>query len=370
MKKKIILMLCLIIIICTLPACNSEKNYIWEKNTDGYVSYRIPGLVATKEGTLLAYCEARRTTDDWADMDVLMKRSTDGGETWSESVDLSADLPSGTRNNPVMIVDSNNKIHMIISYKYGISFDGNPGKVYYLSSEDDGVTWSDPVDITSQTESETFQHAHFACGPTHGIELKDGTLIVPFWFVAADDFTTKTECVPSQLSTFYSKDRGNTWQIGEVLEAGDNVLDPNEASIVQLSDGSVMLNIRIYSEKESCRAVAVSPNGVSNWTKIELNTDLPDPFCQGSIVSYDEETLLFSNCNSITSQTENDRKNLTIRYSNDDGITWSEGTVVYAEDCMYSDIAVYNDTIYVIYEEGYYDGLSLNLKTYKLEDIK
>lgn len=343
-------------------------SYLWEKDTDGYMSYRIPGIVTTKNGTLIAYCEARLTSNDWANIDILMRRSTDGGKTWSESLKLSRGIPSGTRNNPVMIVDSNNKIHMMISYQYGIP--QMNGKVYYLCSEDDGITWSKPKDISAQTNSNTLTHAHFACGPSHGIELKDGTLIFPFWFVYSWDYTTNINASPSYISTLYSKDGGSTWQVGEVLYTVFGIQYASEPAILQLSTGEVMLNVRIYSEESSVRGVAVSPDGISDWSLIMPEEQLPDPFCQGSLVRYDNSTILFTNCNSRYSLLEKDRYNLTIRYSKDDGETWSNGTVVCESDSMYSDMTVRNGIIYVVYEEGFYDGLSINVKRYRIEDVK
>ncbi len=370
MKRRLVIFICVFVtVISVLSGCGTQKNpLLWEKATNDYASYRIPGIVATKEGTLLTYCEARRSTEDWADIDIQMRRSTDQGKTWSDPVILGDSIPSGTRNNPVMLVDSNNKIHMIISYKYGISMAG--GKVYYLSSEDDGVTWSEPEDITDQTQGGSVRHAQFACGPSHGIELKDGTLVFPFWFVEEKDFTEKTNNSPSHISTLYSKDSGKTWQIGEVLDIEEGITDPSEPCIVQLSTGEVMLNVRVGGIETSLRGVAVSPDGISGWSKIRYEEQLRDPGCEGSIVRYDDSTILFTNCNMERSVADKDRLNLTVRYSKDDGKTWSAGTVVCESDSMYSDMAVIGEKIFVVYEEGFYDGLSIRLKEYKLSDIQ
>lgn len=333
--------------------------FVKQPGTKYSYGYRIPGIVVTKRNTILAYTEARKTGSDWAPMDLLMRRSVDGGETWEEYVVVEGLESGNVINNPVMIVDKNNKIHLLYCEQYGVENLG--GGVYYMSSEDDGKTWTAPQDISTSFFTDEFARKVVALGPGHGIQLSNGRLIVPIWMANGKD---DHDHQPSVVSTIYSDDYGKTWEMGEVIFANDQLPNPNETTIVELSDKRVMLNIRSQTGKKR-RAVAISEDGSTNWSKPVFDETLVDPGCFGSLVRYDEQTILFSNASNDSA-----RKNGTIRVSFDDGKTWTFSRVIEGGSFAYSDVAVdQNKTIYVLFEDQD-NGTDLYLARFSLDWIK
>ena len=331
-----------------------EIKELWSAG-DHYARHRIPGMIVTSKGTLLAYNEARQAGDDWALMDILMQRSVDHGKTFSEFVKLAegtAEHP--TVNNPVMIEDKNGRIHFLYCEDYTIK----GGRALRRYSDDDGLTWSDPIDITSFTAPD--EHNAFAFGPGHGIVTADGTLLVPIWMVPKHyQAPIKSHC-PSVLSTFYSKDNGETWALGEFLRSNADIISPNETVAALTSDGNVHLNIRFNGY---CRATAYSKNGYSNWQGYAPNYQLPDPQCFGSIAAYNDGkhpyTMIFANC-----ATNENRTRVTVRASFDNGITYPISKLIDAARGGYVEVATDNNAglIYIIYEDKF--GITDTLVTF------
>ena len=318
---------------------------LW-KPDEIYSNHRIPGMLVTDRGTLIVYCEARREAGDWAQMDILMQRSMDFGVTFSKKVKLASGTPEHpTVNNPVMMQDHNGRIHFLYCEDYTI----HGGRVLRRFSDDDGITWSEVIDITGFAMPEF--HNAFALGPGHGITLPDGTLMVPIWMVPKHYEEPVTKHAPSVVSTFYSRDRGLTWSLGEILYTTQDVICPNETAAAVTSQGEVYLNIR---HKASHRAKAYSANGFSHWQQYGPDHRLWDPGCFGSVVAYDDDaapySLVFANCDCKT-----DRKNVTVRISTDDGKTFPLSKVIDAERGGYVEVAAdsKNRLIYVLYEDQY-----------------
>jgi sialidase-1 len=359
-----------------------DKTDLWEAGKDGYKMYRIPGIVVTAKGTVIAYCEARKHTGgDWDDIRILLRRSTDGGATWSAPAGLPQ--PAGkfernpaavakklakegqiTFNNPVAIVDRNGPVHFVYCVDYG--------RCFYLRSDDDGATFSKPVEITSTFEQfrKDYDCKVFATGPNHGIQLKNGRLVVATWLSRGTGAGAHS---PSALATIYSDDRGKTWQRGDIVaNETDPLINPNETVVAQLSDGRVMLNIRNES-KENRRAVSFSPDGATKWTRPVFDDQLKEPICMASLCrlsekgKHDRDRLLFANPDNLlisgkegTPGSRRDRKNLTVRMSYDEGKTWSVSRVLEPGFSGYSDLAVGPDgTIYCLYERGSIDGKNI-----------
>ncbi|MCL2301054.1 MAG: glycoside hydrolase [Firmicutes bacterium] len=316
---------------------------VWKADDgNGYRMYRIPCIVATRRGTLLAACEARMSNSDWAAMDLVLKRSVDGGASWSENVILARGAREGvTYNNPVLIADGE-LVHLLYCREYACEARG--GGVFYTRSGDDGLSWSAPREITARTHPAGYARNLLATGPGHGLAHSNGTLIAPVWMTRPTPDSRAHR--PSDISTLYSKDRGLTWQMGEVLRSAGEMPNMSESCAAELSDGSVLLNIRNESPKKR-RAVAVSPNGCGGWSKPAFDETLTDPICMAGILRYDARTLLFCNPDS-----ESGRQNLTLRFSRDDGQSWPEALVVDPDAAAYADLAVMGDTIYVLYEKS------------------
>lgn len=340
----------------------------------GYASYRIPCLVATRNGTLLAFCEARKTRSDWAAIDLLLRTSSDGGKTWSPPRQVGV-VASGHRknpvaverkivkndeptyNNPLAIVDRQNTVHLLYCLEYM--------RVFYTRSSDDGRTFSPPVEITASLEAwrPRYDWRVLAVGPGHGIQLQNGRLLATAWLSTA---TGPNAHHPSVISTVYSDDLGQSWQCGEIIAPErDPLVDPSEHQAVQLADGQVLINIRSEA-KANRRAVATSLDGATGWTAPTFDEQLVEPICMASIcrlsdsATSDRNRLLFSNPANLERADgksapgkHRDRRNLMIRLSYDEAGTWPVAKTLEAGPSAYSDLAVSSDgTIYCLYERG------------------
>ncbi len=304
----------------------------------GYARFRIPGVVMTAKGTLLAYCEARHGDSDWAKIDILLRRSTDGGRSFSAPVVLAFGTKSDkTVNNPVMIVGRSGVVHFLYCAEYGAEARG--GGVFYRNSSDDGATWSEPRDISAMTSPEI--RNVFATGPGHGIELNDGTLFVPCWTVLKKHGKEADAHHPGTVCALTSSDGGATWRIASFVPDGERS-DPNETAASQLPDGTVVLNIRDGNTPGRC--YSVSKDGVS-FSPIAALENVPDPICCGGMAAAGGR-LYLTHCRDA-----NKRRNLTLEQSAD-GIRWQPVQVLDPGDAGYSDAAFYNGALYIAYEKG------------------
>lgn len=350
------------IVLCLLFCASAsavEKTDLFTAGDHGYRLYHIPGVAVTSKGTVLAWCEARRNGSDWDNIDILLRRSTDHGETWSEVTKIAevqgpktknpfalrlsrTDPQSVTYNNPVLIPDRDGTVHMVFCLEYM--------RCFYQRSDDDGVSWSTPVEITSIFEAfrEDYDWKVLATGPNHSIQLSSGRLLVPVWLSTG---TGGNAHRPSVTSTIYSDDGGTTWQAGEIaVPCTDEFVNPNETVAVELADGRVMLNVRNES-KAHRRIIVTSQDGISGWSEPKFNEDLIEPICMGGMVRYQRDglnLLLFSNPNSLRQ-----RRDVGIRVSADEGKTWTLATTVEFGWSCYSDINVtQNGTILCFYGRG------------------
>ena len=290
-----------------------ENKILWEADAL-YSHHRIPGAVVTERGTLIVYCEARTACSDWALMDILMQRSTDGGISFEPPIWLcEGTIRHNTVNNPVMIVGQGGVLHLL----YCVDYTVRGGGIHYRRSTDDGLTWSVPRDLSMACRPEF--HQVLAPGPGHGLCLQNGVLIAPVWMVPTSAGVPLDAHMPSVLTTIYSPDGGDTWRMGELVPDAPSVPSPNETSLAQLSDGRVMLNIRNAPGK---RAVSFSDNGYSGWTVPHLHPTLTDPGCYGGMAQVREAngvTLYFANCNDPQK-----RRNVTLWESGNDGADWTQ----------------------------------------------
>ncbi len=316
----------------------SRRKAIWRYGpfNGRYLSYRLPGVVVTQKGTVLVYCEGRTHKDidnihsnlnDWCLMDIILMRSTDGGETFEEPQFLAfGNTQYDTMNNPVMIVGNDNVIHLL--YSRNCSMGG--GGSWYRRSEDDGLSWSEPRRIDEFID---VPHGLFMFGPGHGVCTKSGRLISAVWLSDPD--------IREYMAyTIYSDDNGQTWKMSE--RASKN---KDETTVAELSDGRIMLNSRSKPRK-----LTISPDGAGDWCESYDDPNLVDPFCMGGMdtakIDGLPHALLFSNC-----AHPEKREMVTVKCSFDDGKTWKSMLVDEFEG-GYSDVAVdrTNGKGYIVYE--------------------
>lgn len=336
-----------------------------------YNIYHIPGIVVTAKGSVLAWCEARKRpagASDWDDIHILLRRSTDEGKTWSEPKSI-ADVPGPksknpfalkmknvdpsdvTYNNPVLIAGKDGTVHMLFCLEYM--------RCFYQRSQDDGLTFSTPVEITATFEAfkKSYDWKVLATGPDHSIQLKTGRLVVPVWLSTG---TGGNAHRPSVTATIYSDDQGKTWKAGDIaVPCTDEWINPNETVAIELKDGRVMLNVRSES-KAHRRLVTTSPDGATGWSTPKFDEALLEPICMGGIVRYDHDgksLILFSNPHNLDKEKgkaepgkNRDRKNVSVKISRDEGQTWLGNKTIEPGPSMYSDIAVtHSGTILCFY---------------------
>jgi sialidase-1 len=317
---------------------------VYRSGQDGYFSYRIPSLLVTKRGALLAFCEGRKNSGrDTGDIDLLVKRSTDGGRTWG-APQVVADRGSDTVGNPCPVVErASGAIWLALIVNPGNLNEtqikalapGGTRTVWMTRSDDDGLTWAPAAEITRDVKDPDW--SWYATGPGIGIQLRNGRLVIP-----CDHWRTSTGASHSHV--IYSDDRGRTWKLG-----GSAAEKTNECQVAELSNGALLLNMRSYAGRNR-RAVALSRDGGLTWLETHFDEALIEPVCQASLVRYPKKTrgrywLLFSNPADVK------RDRMTIRLSQDDGATWPVSRPLFEGPAAYSSLAVLkNGEIGCLYE--------------------
>lgn len=328
---------------------------------DGYPAYRIPSLLTTKRGTLLAIAEGRDNLHDHSKNDIVLKRSTDGGASWG---DLQVIAEDGTNalNNPTAVLIRSTARVLLMYQRYLEGFDehkAEPGyegprvcRTFLTHSDDDGVTWSAPFEVTRQVKRPALVTST-ASGPGIGIELRHGThagrILIPF---------NQGPYGKWKVYAAFSDDQGKTWSYGETAPEGSPGY-ANEVQFAELPDGTIMLNARNQGGDHR-RKIALSRDGGRTWSATWTDPVLVEPICQASLLRHSigpdssADILLFSNPASTSART-----NGTIRLSRDGGKTWPSSRMLYSGGFAYSCLGSLADgSIGCLFERDNYGRIS------------
>jgi sialidase-1 len=319
---------------------------IFVSGEGGYHTYRIPSIVSTPGGALLAFVEGRRSgAADSGDIDLLLRRSLDGGKSWLPT-QVIADDGTDSASNPCALVEAKTGVVWLV-------FSRNPGgdreadiiagrgrggqHIWITSSRDQGATWAEPQEITASVKKPEW--TWYAVGPGIGIETAKGRLVFP-----ANHAEAGTAIYRSHA--FFSDDHGATWRLGASADAGTN-----ESQVVELSNGRLLLNMRNHPRKEAnVRMTATSEDGGVTWSAATADPALVEPPAQASLIALPHRRrrlLLFANPASTK------RERMMVRVSSDDGRTWPKGRVVHEGPAAYSGLTVLRDSaIGLVYERG------------------
>ncbi len=359
MKKANLLSLIVIFSISAFSVFSQQLNHIYKNGEKGYQCFRIPAIVTTAKGTVLAFAEARKNNcGDSGDIDLVVRRSGDGGKSWSDIIVIWDD-GTNTCGNPAPVVDQKTgKIILLATWNLGTDHESqiincksiDTRRIYALSSLDDGTNWSNAREITSIVKKSDW--TWYATGPCNGIQMRSkkhsGRLVIP-----CDHIESGSKKYFSH--TIYSDDGGNNWVLG-----GSTPTDQvNECTVAELPNGKLMLNMRNYNSTR-IRQTSVSRDGGESWSTLKGDTTLIEPVCQASLIWYDHKGrkpfLAFSN-----PANQKSRSNMTVRISYDRGRSWKLNSVLFEGPSAYSNLVVLpNGNLACLYEAGImspYEGI-------------
>lgn len=301
-------------------------------------------MVTSSRGVLLAFCEGRRNSgSDTGAIDLLLKRSTNGGASWSAAQTVWSD-GQNVCGNPTPVVDTQTGVIWLLmtwnagadtedAITQGTSATGR--RVFVTSSQDEGAHWAAPKEITAEVKRRDW--GWYATGPVNGIALQrgdhKGRLLIP----ANHSATAADGRKVARSHVIYSDDHGATWHIGGIED--DNT---NESTLAELSDGRIEHNMRSYFNK-NLRAVASSVDGGMTWTNVRLDPHLPEPVCQGALLRYSWPKEGTPGCVLFSNPASRKRENMTVRASFDDCETWSASQTLHAGPSAYSCLTVLPD---------------------------
>jgi sialidase-1 len=321
---------------------------VYQAGDGGYHTFRIPALLPARDGALLAFAEGRRSGGgDAGDIDLVLRRSRDGGRTWSP-LQVIGDNGPNTFGNPCPVLDrATGTIWLFATQNRGVDRESaiiagtsaGTRTVWVMKSTDDGETWTPPLEITASVKRSAW--TWYATGPGIGIQTRAGRLVVPANHAEAGTGVHRSHLV-------YSDDGGRSWALGAIADPGTN-----ESQVVELSDGRLMLNMRNHPPKPAnFRLVAISADGGRTLSPAKPDPRLLEPPAQASLMalaggSRERRSLVFANPASTA------RERLTIRLSHDDGATWPASRVVHRGPAAYSSLAALADgSVAVLFERG------------------
>lgn len=333
----------ILLLICPFIS-KAQKTTLWTANEDNILAHFVYGLTVTDKGTILAFAEARITEskDDGAHH-IVLKRSTDKGNSFSPSTILVKSIDGQSWTNPTIVQDSKTKELFLF---YALNHQNNSTQVFFITSKDDGLNWSAATEITSLFDNNKQGWTFHLPGPGHGIQWKNKRLIVPVWHRKSISFAGLERAYG--VNCIYSDDHGKTWKVGEDAPVGQF----NESQIVTKANGDILLIGRTYTGVNgSFQAKVISKDNGTTWSQtLEYDKTLTGAVCDIGLVRYATKPniLLVSQPADIKK-----RRDLTIRLSKDDGNTWPVSKLLQEGSATYSDLAVLPDkSIICLYGHG------------------
>lgn len=356
--------LALLSVLWFLPDSHAQHGpeHLFVSGKEGYPRYRIPSLLVAPNGDLLAVCEGRKDGGGLkGKIDIVMKRSTDRGKTWSKLVVVASD-GRNTLGNPCMLLDRKaGVVWMGLTRSLGSDTEEEivagtskeRTRVLVVSSKDSGMTWSEPRDISESARDPSW--TWYGTGPGTGVQLVSGRLVIPSYHATEKDGVYRSHMV-------FSDDGGKTWKRGAAV--GRQI---GECHVIEKQDGSLVLNARTNEGKER-RAVAVSKDGGEAWSEAEHDA-LFDPHCQGCLLRLPDADgkprWLFSN------PAGPKRRDLTVRLSPDEGKTWPRSKLIQMGDAQYSSLALLPDgTVGCLFDRWDSGNYHLYFTRFRVDDLK
>ena len=340
-----------------------SKQTLWKTGEGNYKGYRIPAVVVSSKGTIIAFAEGRNDNGDSGDIDLVLKRSTNNGKSWGKEILVWNDT-TNTCGNPCPVVDyETGRIWLLLTWNFGKDNENRivnkksefPRIPFICYSDDDGMSWSKPVDLSQTCKDPSW--GWYATGPGFGIQIKSekfkGRMVIPANHTYDDpDGIVRKGPFSYGAHVLISDDHGKSWRRSASIRPGCN-----ESAVTELSDGTLLMNMRSYNGK-NCRAISYSKDGGDTWSPIEHDYQLVESICQASILNYGsfkgKQIHFFSNP-AVTSG----RTHMTIKYSVNDCRDWAGSTLIDANPSAYSCLVkLPNGNIGLFYETG-------NLKAYE-----
>ncbi|WP_263170902.1 sialidase family protein [Streptomyces sp. SCSIO ZS0520] len=342
----------------------SEQSVPFRAGTEGYASFRIPAVVATGEDTVLAFCEGRvGSSADHGDIDLVLKRSHDGGRSWAP-LEVVAENGADLAGNPAPVVLASGRLLLVhVRNAAGASEAGirrgevpaeRARRVWVQYSDDDGVTWSAAREITAEAKDPAWRW--YATTPGHALQLSSGRVLVPANHslapVGGDD---GTEGAYNGGHCLLSDDEGESWRIGYVHNNPDGLagrpdrINANETTAAELPDGRVYFNTRNDSAAPGSRADAYSADGTGLTAPYRPQPALAGPVVQGSLLQLPAPgPLLYAG----PAHPER-RARMSLRTSTDSGASWRTALTLGEDPAAYSDLVLLDaDTVGLLYETG------------------
>jgi Neuraminidase (sialidase) len=343
---------------------------VFEQGESGYHTFRIPAIVRAADGTLLAFAEGRvEDPDDNGNIDLVLKRSANGGASW-EPLQVVWDAEGNKAGNPVPVLDrSTGRIVLhatrtggnvtIQDIMCGRASEEETRRPFVLHSDDHGASWSTPEEITADVKPPEWRHV--VGGPGHAIQLERGEhagrLVIAGAHSVAPPEGSGIDCPDNRLfgaHSLYSDDGGRSWHLGGVDTPLTGLVNPNESIAAELSDGTVYFNARDQrgSSPGNRAATTSSDGGASFDAPYAAVAGLVAPVIQGSVLKLSsqadpQERLVFS-----APADPEERVRMTLWTSADDAATWQAGPLIHDGPSGYSDLVEIGDQLGVLFERG------------------